>query len=251
VVVVSLGIDLAAQAELTATCRVRWSAIGARIEAVEHEVDDSRLTTELVGGADKTGVDVPLGWPDDFVRSVALHRAGRPFGHTPTPRLVHRATDRFVRERFRQVPLSVSTDKIAYPAMRAARILGALPGQAVDRSGAGAIVEVYPAVALRIWGLPYRQYKRAAGAGVLTEMIRELRRRCEWMSATDDVWGRVAQSDHAFDALVCALVARAHFAGLCHPVPAELQDVARREGWIAAPVEGSLDRLPREPVAGA
>ena len=45
--------------------------------------------------------------------------------------------------------------------MRAAGILGALDaaGRAVDRAGAGFLVEAYPAAALKCWGLPYKSYK--------------------------------------------------------------------------------------------
>ena len=50
-------------------------------------------------------------------------------------------------------------------------------------------------------------------------------------------------SDDAFDALVAALVARAVAAGLVEPIPGEERAAARKEGWIAVPREGSLERL--------
>jgi hypothetical protein len=51
-------------------------------------------------------------------------------------------------------------------------------------------------------------------------------------------------SDHAFDAVVAALTARAAMLpGGVDPVPAEFADLARVEGWIALPAPGSLSRL--------
>ena len=112
----------------------------------------------------RIGLDVPLGWPDEFVAAVAEHHEGRPFGTAGMDRLTRRETDRWVHDHpeIRQLPLSVSTDRIAYPAMRMARILGEVVGEPIDRSGAGKFVEVYPAAALRVWGLRHRGYKRGA-----------------------------------------------------------------------------------------
>jgi hypothetical protein len=64
-----------------------------------------------------------------------------------------------------QLPLSVSTDRIAYPAMRIARLLGAVAGEPVDRTGAGRIVEGYPAAALRVWGLPHPRVQGCSRQG--------------------------------------------------------------------------------------
>jgi hypothetical protein len=70
-------------------------------------------------------------------------------------RFERRATDRFVREHARKLPLSVSTDRIAYCAMRCAVILGEL-AQHIDvsqlaRDGSGMVVEAFPGAALRCW----------------------------------------------------------------------------------------------------
>lgn len=239
----TVGIDLASQAKGTAACWVRWSRGGACIEGVETGVDDARLTAILSNRVDKIGIDVPLGWPDDFVASVARHHGGEPFRDEDPQRLVRRATDRWVRENTMQLPLSVSTDRIAYPAMRAARIIGRLSAQPIDRGGGGTIVEAYPAAALRVWNLQHQGYKRDKGRDVLAAIIGELRRRCTWMSADDAMWRRVARTDDALDALICALIARACTQGRCHPIPQDLRGAARREGWIAVPLGGSLEGL--------
>ena len=242
---VTVGVDVASQPAGTAACRVRWEAGGATIEKVEHDVDDDRLAGLMVEPVARIGLDVPLGWPDDFVAAVAEHHEGRPFGTASMDRLARRETDRWVHghPEIRQLPLSVSTDRIAYPAMRMARILGEVVGEPIDRSGAGKFVEVYPAAALRVWGLRYRGYKRGADRQVLLDVAAALRRRCPWLAAPETTWDEVIRSDHAFDALVCALVARARHLDLCHPIPHHLRKAAAREGWIAVPTVGSLDSL--------
>jgi hypothetical protein len=49
-------------------------------------------------------------------------------------------------------------------------------------------------------------------------------------------------SDHALDALICALVGRAIVAGCSAEVPPELRSAAEREGWIHVPT-GELAAL--------
>jgi predicted nuclease with RNAse H fold len=243
----TLGIDVSSQAKGTAACRIRWEKGSARIEAVEYMVDDDRLEAILSEQADKIGIDVPLGWPDPFVDALERHRDGQPFGETDTSELARRYTDKWVYKVTGQLPLSVTTDRISYPAMRTARILGRLPDAPVDRSGAGDLVEVYPAAALRVWHLQHQRYKRDKGREVLAAIIKQLRERCSWLSADDAVWREVGRSDHAFDALICALIARAHAIGQCHPVPDDRRESARSEGWIAVPREGTLETLATQP----
>ena len=242
---VCVGVDIASQPAGTAACWVRWDGGGATVTRVQHRLDDGDLADVLAEPVARIGLDVPLGWPDEFVAAVAEHHEGRPFGTAGMDRLTRRETDRWVHDHpeIRQLPLSVSTDRIAYPAMRMARILGEVVGEPIDRSGAGKFVEVYPAAALRVWGLRHRGYKRGADRRVLLDTAAALRSRCPWLATDGATWGEVTRSDHAFDALVCALVARARQLGLCHPIPHHLREAAAREGWIAVPTAGSLDSL--------
>jgi hypothetical protein len=73
----------------------------------------------------------------------------------PTDELRLRETDRAVHERSKRWPLSVSSDRIAIPAMRCAGLLTAIAGHigpaAVKRDGSGLCCEVYPDPALREW----------------------------------------------------------------------------------------------------
>ncbi|MCA1706275.1 MAG: DUF429 domain-containing protein [Actinobacteria bacterium] len=121
---------------------------------------DHRLV-EAIGAADMTGIDIPFGWPDAFVTSVIAHHHGQPWPPAATAApadrepLRFRLTDLVIRAGGAQ-PLSVSTDRIGVATMRGARLQHLLTeaGVPIDRSGtAGRIAEVYPAAALRHWGL--------------------------------------------------------------------------------------------------
>lgn len=236
--VITVGLDVASQARDTAACRVEWKHGEATIRSIEEGVDDAAIRDILAAQAEKCGVDVPLGWPDAFVHALARHHHGEPWGEDAPRTLALRATDHAVRELTGRTPLSVSTDRIAYPAMRMARLLAG-----VDRTGDGPVVEVYPAAALRVWGLTARGYKGVDGAASLVDLVARLRARVPWLHGGEEHWRRVERDDDAFDALIAGLVARAHAAGLCRPIPPEHRATAAVEGWIAVPLPGSLPRL--------
>jgi hypothetical protein len=245
----TLGIDLASSDAETAACLVCWDAGMAVVERVECPAGDERLLA-LIHGADKTGIDVPLGWPEPFVRFVDAYHHGRrlpPFARA-TDRM--RRTDQVVRERIRRWPLSVAADRIAMPAFRSAQLLARVDDGAIDRSGTGRIVEVYPAAALVIWGehgsLVSSGYKGTAGRAVRRKLVADLLGMTKgWFRSTKALCVRCHASDHVFDALIAAFVARASALGLCEPIPEEERDLAAREGWIALPQPGSLAQLAR------
>jgi hypothetical protein len=108
----------------------------------------------------KVGIDAPFGWPVEFVDAVHDYTTTGRWPDADSNRLLLRETDMHVKLITGQQPLSVTTDRIAYCAMRCARLLACFSetGEA-DRSGAGRFVEVYPAAALRQWGLDPRRYK--------------------------------------------------------------------------------------------
>lgn len=240
---ITTGVDLAAQPERTAACRIEWAqGRGTVAELLARDVDDDRIAG-LITASDRTGVDVPLGWPDAFVAAVSAHHAAQPWAGGAPASLRMRATDDWVHRRTGHWPLSVSTDRIGVPALRAARLLASLPA-AVDRSGAGPVVEAYPASALRIWGFDARRYKRVAGAAIRQRLVRSFRARTEaWLHMTEAEWGACEGGDDAFDAVLCALVARAAACALVERCPPDLTSVAVREGWIAVPMVDSLNRL--------
>jgi hypothetical protein len=234
----TVGLDVASQSEGTAACWVEWKHGEATIRRIAECVTDDTIRLIIREQADKTGIDVPLGWPDAFVSALSRHHRGEAWGEHAPLVLELRATDLAVRALTGRRPLSVSTDKIAYPTMRMARLLAG-----IDRTGDGPIVEVYPAAALRVWGLTATKYKRLAGAAVLTDLVANLREAAPWLRAGDEQWSRIEQNDNAFDALVASLIARARTAGLCHEIPPEHRELAAVEGWIALPREGSLQKL--------
>ncbi len=205
--------------------------------------DDQRLLG-LCEGADKLGIDVPLGWPEAFVAAVTAHHRGDPWPMAGQKALCFRQTDLFVQARTRRWPLSVASSLITIPALRAAAILTALQGEGVgaDRVGRHRVVEVYPAAALRQWGFCASGYKGAKGRATRAALVTRVLEQASWLTTSADVRGRCEADDNAFDALIAALVARAAAQGLCEPVPPDVEAVAAREGWIALPMPGSLER---------
>ena len=240
---ITAGIDLAAQPERTAACLVRWEdGRAAVLELRRDGVDDGQISA-LIDRADRTGIDVPLGWPDAFIAAISAHHAAQGWAGGDLAHLRMRATDEWVHRRTGRWPLSVSTDRIGVPALRAARVLADIPA-AADRSGRGPVVEVYPAAALSIWGFRYRRYKRVAGAAARRALVMAFRERTKsWLELAETDWVACEASDDAFDSLVAALVARAVARGLTDTCPPALQLVASREGWIMLPLDGSLARL--------
>src|SRR5688572_33393535 len=112
---ITLGIDLSSMPEGTAACRIRWSKNRAVAEPPVPGCDDEELD-ELIKKADVVGIDAPFGWPEEFVKAVAGWKR-TVWSKDERRRLQFRATDLFVQEQLRIWPLSVSTDRIALPAM--------------------------------------------------------------------------------------------------------------------------------------
>lgn len=247
--IITAGIDLAASPAATASAVVVWSGGGARLAGVRLGVEDGDLL-DLVAGADRTGIDCPLGWPVAFIDFLNRQRRGAielaEVDSVPDrTAIVYRRTD-LVCWHGGDRPLSVAADRIAHPALRAAGLLSALAGRGldVDRAGRGAVVETYPAAALRHWGLPSRAYKRAANGPARRELVRALLGAAPWLTVADDDRDLLIRSDDALDAVVCALVARASLLGaVTRPAPADVE-IAAEEGWIAVPT-GELSDLAR------
>jgi predicted nuclease with RNAse H fold len=242
--VITLGIDLASQPKGTAACAVEWGAGRARVLDVACGQDDETLLARIAK-ADKVGIDVPFGWPDAFVEAVAAFHAGGPWPDASVTALRYRETDRVVAARTGRWPLSVSTDLIGVPTFRAARLLGRVTAEGpVDRSGAGRLVETYPAAALRLWGFTSTGYKRREGQPGLQALLTRFEDRTRgWLELGAAGRRLCRDSDDALDAVVAALVARAAALGLCEGPPPALAAVASREGWIHLPAADALDRL--------
>ncbi len=262
----TLGIDLASQPKNTALCAVAWLPDRARIglllkgttEDGVRSLDDQALICAMstpqrgYPTPSKIAIDAPLGWPVDFVRGVG------DLGGWPVPpggtrrRLERRATDHWVHQSTGKLPLSVTTDRIAYPAMRAAGLLAhysANTGLAVDRAGiSGTVCEAYPDPAIRRFGLwpddaGRRESYKGTAAPLREQILIRLSRAAPWLEIAPPQRRACIESDHCLDALICALVARAAQRDLTLPPPAVLEPEARAEGWIHLPAPDSLQSL--------
>jgi len=223
---------------------------GLAVEFLVPEGDAELLA--LVRTADKTGLDCPLGWPSAFVATVLAHHQGdrlpppAPFeeradGRPGLDPLRFRLTDDLTwKATSMRPPLSVATDLLGVVALRAARLLDALAATdtAVPRDGSGPLAEVYPAAALRLWGIrPPRSYKSAvAESREVREYIVGSIEAGLQLPLPGPVRGQCVDSHDHLDALICALVARAVLVGDTRwPDSPDEHRAARQEGWIHLP----------------
>lgn len=242
------GIDLSASPKTTAICRLVWTGTSATAEFESAPGTDDRIA-ETIARAERTGIDAPFGWPQPFVSAIAAHAKGRRWpGRGKSPEdfrrsLRLRRTDEVVVESG-ITPLSVSTEKLGVTAMRCVLALDAADqaGATIDRSGVtGSVCEVYPAGALHAWRINRKGYKQAENPEARRRILRSLRTRFPGL----EVDGREAvATDHALDALLCALVARAVLDGATNAPKASADlELAQIEGWIHLPRKDWRPRL--------
>ena len=239
-----MGIDLAASPPNTAAAVVAWEEGSAVVQPPRLRCTDRDLIglLEDLEPGERAGVDCPFGWPIPFVEALSAHTAGGPWPGRDLDSGEHRAELRMRRTDVvthramgpgSRPPLSVSFDKLGATTARWAHLADALAarGRPVERTGAGPVVEVYPAAARRRWGLGRER------------SMKELFDAVPGLSCSADVRAQYERSEHAFDALIAALVARAAALGLT-PMPGD-EDLpaAQVEGWIHLPPEGSLSQL--------
>ncbi len=241
----TVGVDLAASAATTAVAVLDWTSRPCVVELIQPADDEA--VVQACRGADKVGLDCPLGWPLPFVDFVIAHRDGRPVAGAATVeqrrQLAYRATDLHCQA-LGMRPLSVSADRIGHAAFRAAALLPRLdPGS--DRSGAGRVVETYPAGSLRRWGdANPHGYKGAPGQARLAAKVGWLLDVLPLAFGSPDIERACTTSDHAFDAVIAGITARLVLEpGAVDPIPDKLREHARVEGWIAVPTAGSLRAL--------
>ena len=226
---ITLGIDLSSLPANTAACRIEWFRGKARADDPCLRVDDERLDG-LIQTADAVGIDAPLGWPIAFKNAVAEWTSPT-WNEEIRDRLRFRRTDQLLREKFKLSPLSVSSDLIALPAMRAMALLRR--HGVSDRSGDGRFFEVYPSGSLAMWKIAHQGYKQrtSEGARKRAKMLKALRTSMPWL----DVSQRYEESDDALDALIASLTARAAAQGFTTRPEAGDIAAAAEEGWIHLP----------------
>ena len=271
----SVGVDIAKDAANTAVCTVRWEASAVIVEdIVVGANDEAVLTAAASPGVAAIALDAPFGWP---VAMVAAVSAWYPGGKWAAPKDVDfrlRRTDRVTTEKTKvtvlerrsvgesglrsTVPLSVAADRIAMAAWRCCALLDALSnsgaeivtqglGTVLPIDGRRRVIEAYPAAALAMWGIPREGYKSkdAASLGVRGTILAAIERASakEWIQWAPGVRERCTATDHALDAFICALVARAAVLGLVDAAaPADIA-CAGAEGWIALPHRDGLRLL--------
>lgn len=241
----TVGVDLAAQPSKTAACVIRWSAEGAVVDELRSGLtDDDLLEDYNTSNFERVGVDCPFGWPSSFVDAITAHRRFEPWpgrhldSNAFRRGLRLRSTDVHVHEQTGLHPLSVSASLLAVTTMRLAGILDRLAadGHPVARDGSGRFVEVYPAASLVRWGVDINaSYKTGPGSSAaLNELVGQLRKEAPWLHL-GEYETKLCQSDHAVDALLCALTARACALEATDLPPGDLSEAARTEGWIHLP----------------
>jgi predicted nuclease with RNAse H fold len=244
--VLTLGIDLAAQAAGTAACLLHWSDTAADALDLTSDLDNAALT-RLRGRAGTVGIDAPFAWPEGLAKALSMWAAERRWPELTATELRYRITDLEVHSRTGIWPLSPSADRIGVCAWRCAALLSTWGVR--DLAGGDGVVEAYPAAALRCWGLPFRGYKaRSAQAAERTgrargTIITALRERCPWLRLSPAQWTACGASHDLLDALICALIARAAHIGAVTPPAAAQAGAAEREGWITLPTADSLEQL--------
>jgi len=246
----TLGVDLAAATKKTAVAVLEWAGGAARLEYLALDVGDQEIV-ELFGRSAMTGIDCPVGWPDAFLPFIAGHLNfdAHPVldhdGIEGRRLLAYRDTDRFVTGQTGLIPLSVSADRLAHPAMRCAVIQAkiSLDHGPQPRDGSGGLAEVYPAASLKSWGLLARGYKGPGGAETqrLALLLEGLAQAAPWLDLAGHE-DQLAGSDDMFDALIASLTARAVALGRTMRPDGNQAKAARTEGWIHLPT-GGLDAL--------
>lgn len=231
------GIDLAAEPKGTALSVIDWSGNRAKLVSVATGLNDTELISGCLG-AEKIGIDCALGWPIEFVEFLSQQAESLDGsidgGLDWRRRIAFRETDRLVREVTGRWPLSVATDRLGMTALRCSGLLSKMhkSGIEVDRSGAGTVVEIYPAAALRIWGYSTAGYRNSADLRktLLAEICRHLPRLD--LNGHEEL---LAESCDAFDSLVASLATRAAALGFYEVPASDMVGLAKKEGWIALP----------------
>jgi hypothetical protein len=131
--------------------------------------------------------------------------------------------------------------------MRCADLLVDLAGEGgLDRTGGGLVVEVYPAAALRQWGLDPSGYKGARPEKVekRRELVAEVTAATSrWLELTDEDRELLIASDDILDALISAIVGRAVQMEGTLRIPDAHRRIAASEGWIHLPERRPLSKF--------
>lgn len=256
----TLGIDLSASAARTAAVALDWEGDRLAIGAPAAGLDDAALLDLFAEGA-WVAIAAPFGWPQQFVAALVAYERGGAWRQPGKLEFRYRASDRFAHDYVlsaageRLWPLSVASDRVALTARRLAGLREAQferSGVRFDRAGGDGVVEAYPAAALALWGLRRGDHRageqadddrRAAAAAAREAILAALEDRLGAVSWAAAARQACAEEAAAFEALLCALVARAAALRLTVSPPASELARASAEGWIHLPQPGTLTSL--------
>jgi len=222
----ALGIDLSSTKKSTSVCVIEYAGKFGRCSQPIEQCSDP-VIDNLIEYSDAVGIDAPLGWPDKFTKAVSEWSFDN-WNTEIRDGLRFRLTDRIVRERIGKWPLSVSSDLIALPAMRAMAMLRRNNVQ--DKSGGDkGFYEVYPAGSLRIWDIYESGYKKSVE--VRRRMLSVLRTNFPLLEIPDEY----SNTDDNLDSLVAAITVEQAARGNTLPPTASQLRLAMTEGWIHLP----------------
>src|SRR5258707_15737496 len=94
----TVGIDVASKDGKTATCWVDWEGGRATVAASDVTAVTDEEIRRCCTEADRVGIDVPLGWPSDFVAAIGRHHDHGTWRDTDMVSLRLRATDRWLTQ---------------------------------------------------------------------------------------------------------------------------------------------------------
>ena len=225
---ITLGIDLSSQKKNTSACLIDWNEEYSVCSEPSTSCSDDDLD-RLISEADVIGVDAPFGWPLAFANAVTEWSYSH-WNDQLRDEMRFRETDREIRTRTGKVPLSVSTNLIALPAMRAMALLNR--HGVIDKSGGDkGFYEVYPGASLAIWNLHKAGYKKKENVDIRKRMLNEIRKKFPNLEIPDTY----TKTDDNLDALVASITVKDAAKGKTRsPTVAQLP-LARQEGWIHAP----------------
>jgi hypothetical protein len=235
----------------------------SRVTEVSQGVGD-HVTVEACRNREHAvaAIDIPFGWPREFVRFATVWRPTGGAHAPPEPETFRfRLTDRIVRKEARKEPLSVAADRIAMGA-RAWAVLVATNalGCRIDtvgtlRAEAPTVIEVYPGASARVLGEPIE--REAPGERPSYKKSDVTRRRLvthvasafavDIIESTDEIVGKGEGSDRT-DAFLAAITAAIYLADcqgttlartgwtIRRPQAPHEIEAAESEGWIYFPV---------------
>jgi predicted RNase H-like nuclease len=200
----------------------------------------AQMVSDFIQQSERTllALDAPLGWPSSMGKALIDHAAGSVIQVKPDT-LFRRATDRFVKNHFGKQPLDVGADRIARTALAALDLLvhirelkkSEIPLAWEPNLTEGvAVIEVYPAGSLTVYGFPATGYKKKNQKGVRQEILSCLRG-CIQLHPDLDV-GIAEKDANTLDAIICVLAGTDFLAGKAKAPSPEMLEDARKEGWI-------------------